>query len=104
MMPHLVRWEQTLNKDLIINRRRFAVKFNVDGLLRGDAAARAAFYKSGITDGWLTRNEVREKENMNPLPGLDEPLTQLNMGSVSAPQPEENANGNGHKKVFGIGI
>ena len=104
MMPHLVRWEQTLNKDLIINRRRFAVKFNVDGLLRGDAAARAAFYKSGITDGWLTRNEVREKENMNPLPGLDEPLTQLNMGSVSAPQPEENAKGNGHKKVFGIGI
>jgi len=73
------------------------VKFNVDGLLRGDAESRYAAYASGITNGWLTRNEVREKEDLNPLDGLDEPLAQLNMGAGQAapteePEPEDDKN------------
>jgi HK97 family phage portal protein len=47
--------------------------------LRGDPASRAAFYQRGITDGWLTRNEVRAFEDMNPIDGLDEILSPLNM-------------------------
>lgn len=79
IVPWLVRWEQALDRALIIDEQQI-VEFLVDGLLRGDSASRAAFYNSSITTGWLTRNEARVKENMQPLPGLDEPLQQLNMG------------------------
>jgi hypothetical protein len=41
--------------------------------------ARAAFYGAGITDGWLLRSEVREKEDLPPVDGLDVPLQQANM-------------------------
>jgi len=47
--------------------------------MRGDAASRSAYYQSGIQNGWLTRNEARVAENLNPLQGLDQPLRPLNM-------------------------
>lgn len=56
-----------------------STKFNLDGLLRGDLKTRAVQYKSGITNGYYTRNEVRKMENMPPINGLDEILTPLNM-------------------------
>lgn len=52
---------------------------NEKGLLRGDNAARSQYYQSGITSGWLTRNEAREMENLNPIDGADELLAPLNM-------------------------
>ena len=79
MMPWLVRWEQAILRDLITDEETYFAEFSVDGLLRGDAKARGEFYQSGITGGWMTRNEARIKENLNPLPGLDEPLEPLNM-------------------------
>jgi hypothetical protein len=57
-------------------------KFNVSGLLRGDAASRATYYASGINDGWMTRNEARSLEDLNPMEGLDEPLQPLNMVTI----------------------
>jgi len=90
LRPHLVRIEQTIERDLMSakERERFFVQFDIDGLLRGDSKARALLYKSGIIDGWLNRNEVRRKENLNPEDGLDEFLVPLNMGVVGAePQP-----------------
>jgi len=56
-------------------------KFSMQGLLRGDNAARATFYASGITNGWLTRNEARRLEDLNPIEGLGEPLLPLNMST-----------------------
>jgi hypothetical protein len=41
---------------------------------------RFAAYTQGISAGWLTRNEARVKENMQPIDGLDEPILALNMG------------------------
>lgn len=69
LTPYLVRIEQSINKFLFnqSERGKQFVKFNLDGLLRGDSAARAAFYKAGIGDGWMSRAEVREKENMPPV-------------------------------------
>lgn len=58
---------------------RYFFRHNFEGLLRGDTASRAAFYASGILNGWITRDEVREKENLNTLPGLDRPLVPANM-------------------------
>ncbi len=54
-------------------------EFNLDAMLRPDSTARAAFYRALVELGIYTRNEVRELENRNPLEGLDEPLTPLNM-------------------------
>lgn len=84
--PWLKRWEEELGRKLLTEQERrdgLYLKFNLNALLRGDMAARAAFYKAGITDGWMTRNEARELEDRNPLTGLDEPLMQANMQLAS---------------------
>jgi HK97 family phage portal protein len=87
LVPWLARIEACLNATLIDESQqgRLFFKFKVQGLLRGDNAGRAAFYTAGITSGWLTRNEARELEDMDPLEGLDEPL----MPVAVAQAPEE---------------
>ena len=83
--PWLVRWEQALQRDLIQDSRYY-VEFNVDALLRGDMKSRFDSYAQAISAGWMTRNEVRRKENMAPLNGLDEPLQPLNMQGAQGEQ------------------
>lgn len=82
LLPLAVSWEQAVWRDLIVEEDIF-IELLLDLLLRGDTATRYDAYGKGIKDGWLVRNEAREKENMNPLPGLDEPLQPLNMTPVS---------------------
>lgn len=81
MLPWLVRWEKRLSLSLLNDdeRDQYFFEFLVDGLERGDSDARSRYYKAGIQDGWLTRNEVRRRENLNPKPGLDQPLQPMNM-------------------------
>lgn len=79
ILPWAVRWEQAIRRDLIIARARFFAEHNLEGLLRADTKARMEAYAIAVALGWMTRNEVRVKENMNPLDGLDEPMTPLNM-------------------------
>jgi HK97 family phage portal protein len=98
LQPWVTRWEQVFARDLFPDELDICARFHLQALLRGDAAARAAYYKAGIVDGWLTRNEARRFEELNPLPGLDKPLVPLNMQtlgedgepeeSVDAPEPE----------------
>ncbi len=64
-----------------------SAQFNLDALLRPDSAARATFYRTMVEMGILTRNEVRELENRDPLEGLDEPLTPANMNQGGPPAP-----------------
>lgn len=81
IMPWIVRWEQELNRKLFSDSERRAgyyVKFNLGGLLRGTPTERAQFYHYAITDGWMSRNEVRVLEDRNPETGLDEFLTSVN--------------------------
>ncbi len=70
MLPWLTNWDQQLSKDLLFERERqtYFVQHLVDGLLRGDTAARFAAYHSARLDGWMSGNEIREFENMNPMP------------------------------------
>jgi HK97 family phage portal protein len=94
--PWIKRWEEEFGRKLLTEQERkagFYIKFNVNALLRGDMAARAAFYKAGITDGWLLRNEARGLEDRNELPGLDEPLMQRNMQLASMAGEEESDDG-----------
>ncbi len=68
--PWVVRWEQSLQKALFLpsEQSRYFIKFNVDGLLRGDYQSRMQGYAIGRQNGWLSANDIREMENMNPIP------------------------------------
>jgi len=71
LLPWLVRWQQAISRDLILAPQKYFVEFLVDGLLRGDIATRYNAYAIGRTNGWLSVNEVRARENMNPIDGGD---------------------------------
>jgi HK97 family phage portal protein len=71
--------EQAIRRALIDADRTYFAEFLLESMLRGDPPSRSAFYHNAILDGWMTRNEVRERENLNRLPGLDEPLEPRNM-------------------------
>mgnify|MGYP000070512822 CR=1 FL=1 len=83
MMPWAVRWEQSIERDLLSReqRQRYFAEFLVDGLLRGDTAGRGEFYTKMWNIGALNSNEIRQKENMNPRDGGDEYHTPMNMES-----------------------
>ena len=67
---HLKAWEQAISKQLLTEsgRRIYFAEHSVEGLLRGDSAARSAFYQRAIEDGWMTIAEVRQLENLPKLP------------------------------------
>ena len=79
MTPWAERWEASIEADLLLDSDDIEIEFDFANLMRGDAASRSSYYQSGIQNGWLTRNEARVAENLNPLDGLDEPLRPLNM-------------------------
>lgn len=75
--PWLRRIEQAISKDLLTpgERTRYYPKFAVEGLLRADSAGRAAFYGAMVNNGILTRDEVRELEDREPMGGNAAVLT-----------------------------
>ena len=77
--PMAERWEASIEAELLLDDEGLEAEFLFSQLLRGDSQARAQYYNLGINGGWLTRNEARIAENLNPLPGLDQPLRPLNM-------------------------
>jgi hypothetical protein len=87
--PWLVRIEQAISRSLLMpeERRTYFAEFLVDGLLRGDTASRYAAYATGRQWGWLSINDVRERENMNPVDGGDAYLEPLNMTEAGANPP-----------------
>ena len=89
MMPIAERWEASIANDLQFDNDDVLIEHDFSRLLRGDAKARGEFYKGAILTGWMTRNEAREKESMNPLDGLDEPLRPLNMMPENEADEEE---------------
>lgn len=83
LQPWVTLWEQAIMRDLLTEeelRSGIEPKFVLQGLMRGSADERSAFYTAGINAGWMTRNEARRLEDLDPLPGLDEILVPLNMG------------------------
>ena len=69
--PWIVRWEQGLQKALLSDSEKgqYFIKFNVDGLLRGDYVSRMQGYATARQNGWMSANDIRELENMNLIPG-----------------------------------
>ncbi|MCD8216022.1 MAG: phage portal protein [Clostridiales bacterium] len=68
--PWLIRWEQAIMRALLSKeeKQQCFVKFNVDGLLRGDYQSRMQGYSVGIQNGFMSPNDVRELENMDLIP------------------------------------
>lgn len=96
LRPWLVRFEQELNRKLFPTSSsglpsEYYCEFNVDGLLRGDVKSRADYYVKGRQWGWLSANDVRGKENMEPIDGGDTYLVPLNMadGAKKSTEPDD---------------
>ena len=70
LTPWLNRFEQAIAKDLLLPSEQDTLfpRFNVDGLLRGDYASRSSGYATGISNGYLSPNDVRRLENMDLIP------------------------------------
>lgn len=106
MTPWAERWESSVKSNLLLEGESdIDVKFDFTSLLRGDHASRAAFYTSAINAGWLTRNEARDEEGRDPLPGLDVPLQPLNMVPAGTlPQDLRPGNDGGSPKQPGAPV
>lgn len=82
LMSWLVTWEQSIKQTLLTDAERKAGYFAehvTAALLRGDTKARYEAHALGRQWGWLSANDVRELENLNPVPDGDLYLTPLNM-------------------------
>jgi len=79
--PWLIRWEQAINTELFgaSDRGKHFAEFVVDGLLRGDISSRYDAYATARQWGWMSINDIREKENMNPVDAGDSYLVPTNM-------------------------
>jgi len=67
--PWVIRWEQALQKTLLTEneKKQYFIKFNVDGLMRGDYQSRMNGYAVARQNGWMSANDIREMEDMNPI-------------------------------------
>lgn len=121
LLPSLVDLEQSYDMQLLTDgdrkaygRGRLYWKHSAKGILRADVAAQSAFYTSMLDRGVLSINEVRELEDLDPIPGGDIHLVQLNMTTLenagkppapavkALPDPEDepgNGNGTGRKQL-----
>ena len=68
--PLVIRWEQSIHRSLLDpeEKKRYFVKFNVEGLLRGDYASRMSGYATARQNGWMSANDIRELENLDKIP------------------------------------
>ena len=68
--PWIVRWEQSIRRALLSSeeKQKYFVKFNLEGLLRGDYQSRMNGYAIGRQNGWMSANDIRELENQDKIP------------------------------------
>ncbi len=68
--PWVSRWEQAMTKVLFSEeeKTKYSIKFNVDGLLRGDYQSRMNGYAIARQNGWMSANDIRRLEELDPLP------------------------------------
>lgn len=71
--PWVIRWEQSIQRSLLSadEKSRYFVKFNLEGLLRGDYQSRMNGYAIGRQNGWMSANDIRELENLDRIPAED---------------------------------
>ena len=82
--PWLVRIEQAMNRALFSENEKgqYYVQFNIDGLMRGDYKSRMEGYAIARQNGWMSANDIRALENMNPIPDEEGGNTYLCNGNL----------------------
>ncbi len=97
MLPWFKRWEENLNLQMMSkedHKKGRYFEFKIDALLRGDVAARSEAYAKGRQWGYLSANDIRRLENMNPIPNGDiyvQPLNYIEAGKEAEQQNEISA-------------
>ena len=68
--PWVIRWEQSIQRTLLSQgeKAHYFVKFNLEGLLRGDYQSRMNGYATARQNGWMSANDIRELENLDRIP------------------------------------
>jgi len=84
ILPWVKRWEAELNRKLFVGDSDYYIRFEMDGLLRGDIKSRYQSYAVARQWGFLSANDIRRFENMEPIDGGNVYLQPLNMTDVSA--------------------
>jgi len=96
VMPRVISKEQEINNKLFpeADADKVYCKFNISALLRGDLDMKQKYYTAAIYSGYMTRNEIRALEDLNPIDGLQEPLQPVNMQTltIALEQMKQNAN------------
>lgn len=89
LMPWAQRWEHAWTNQLLPSG--LFVELLFDALLRGTTLERYRAYSiaAGGNAPWMSRNEIRRRENLDPIDGLDEMLTPLNMGADDQEREDE---------------
>ena len=90
LMPWLTRWQQELNRKLLTETEREPMffEFLTNALLKGDAKSRFESYATGRQWGWLSINDIRKLENLDPVDGGDDYLQPTNMEVVGEESEE----------------
>jgi HK97 family phage portal protein len=91
ILPWVKRWESELNRKLFTPEDDYYVRFNMEGLLRGDIRSRYDSYAVGRQWGWLSVNDIRSQEGLDPLDNGDVYLQPLNMVEAGTPNPQDDA-------------
>jgi hypothetical protein len=117
--PWVMRWEQSIQRSLftVDEKKKYFVKFNVEGLLRGDYQSRMQGYATARQNGWMSANDIRELENLDRIPDTEGgdlylvngnmlPLTSISQGNFYTEQPdaysEDGKEDNSDEKVLEV--
>lgn len=104
MLPWFKRWEENLNLQMLTpeeKQKGMYFEFKIDTLLRGDAKTRAEAYATGRQWGWLSVNDIRRMENMDPIPNGDIYLQPSNMFEAGQ-QPQVKAHAQLVEEIYNM--
>lgn len=94
LRPTLVAIEQEIRRSLfsLSDRKKYTVKFSIEGLLRSDSKSRSEYLSKAVTDGRLTVNEARGLDDFKPMPGGDVLRMQMQMQDINKENEDEKEN------------
>lgn len=89
ILPWVKRWEAEFNRKLFPGDDAYYIRMNMDGLLRGDISSRYSSYATARQWGWLSVNDIRRHENLDPIENGDTYLQPLNMVEAGTDNTQE---------------